>query len=409
MKTGILIISFFLFIQKTSANDLPSFNVLVRQDKSNRTYITSKKLENLKSDHSFEGDYFKIVEGKTNDPIDFKNLDEELILKAATVYYHLNEARRFWINDIKSTTAEKLPQITVRLNIRNQFDEQGHFANDNRTPQFNNALSVPQGETPHWVPEGRRDKWDKEIWFRPKKYILTKDLGSPGPNPLTVGIRALKNPLLNYFQGQFNNQIVEYFFYPAYVSRPLYEEVIRYAGTYALMNVILSGSKYADSLFLEKYYYLETALVPEIAFHEYAHIVLSENLEMSHSTPVNEGIADYFAAVQSKRRKVYAKVSGHSNAAPKDTREKKKYSHWDEANRNATSDFTLSVLWDVRETLGDEVSDQVIYESRKFLKTESSTISEGLLRALLRACEIKCKSPRRDKLKLYETFMWKGF
>jgi hypothetical protein len=120
-------------------------------------------------------------------------------------------------------------------------------------------------------------------------------------------------------------------------------------------------------------------------------------------------MADYFAAVQSKKRKIYAKVSGFSNSAYKDTQEKRKYSHWDESDRNATSDFTLSVLWDVRETLGGEVADQVIYSARNYLKTGSSTISDGLLRSILRACDLHCDSPVRDKLKLYETFSWKGF
>jgi hypothetical protein len=220
---------------------------------------------------------------------------------------------------------------------------------------------------------------------------------------------ALENPLIDHIQNQFNVRLIEEFFYPTYVSRPLHEDLIRYAGTYAMMKLILHGSKYADRLFLDKFYYLDSALVPEIAYHEYAHIVLSDHLEMSHSTPVNEGIADYFAAIQAKTRKIYAKVPGHSNARHKDTQEKKKYVHWDESNRMATADFTLSVLWDVREALGEEMGDKVVFEARNFLNTKSSNISEGLLKAILLACELKCEVPKRDKLILYETFTWKGF
>jgi hypothetical protein len=386
-----------------------SFKVLMRQEGSNRTYYTQKEMPDLESNNSFDGKYFKVVAGKNKEAVSFDVEDKELLVRAATAYYHLNAARDFWVSKMESKSAEQLAKITVRLDIRNQFDELGHFANDNRSPQFNNALSIPNGETPEWVPADKQDKWGKEIWFRPKKVILTKELGPMGPNPLTVSLLALEKPLIDYTAGQFNVRIMEQIFYPAYVTAPLHQDLIRYAGTYALMKVIIWGSKHADPLFVQKYFYLDTAMVPEIAYHEYAHIVLSDHLEMSHSTPVNEGMADYFAAVQSKHRKIYAKVGGHSNAASKDTQDKQKYTHWDESNRNATSDFTLSVLWDVREALGEEIGDKVVYQARTYLKTNSSTISDGLLRALLQACEVKCESPRRDKLKLYETFAWKGF
>ncbi len=384
------------------------FPVLVRKETSNRTHIIKKSLPDLIDLESFDGKHFKIVLGKSNRSIRFDE-SQDLILKAATVYHHLSESRKFWINDMKSDVAEALPKVTVRLEISNQFDELGHFANDNRAPQFNNALSVPEGETPSWVPQERKDKWGKEIWFRPMKKILTKDLGTLGPNPMTLALKRLENPLMNYLLGQFNVRLMENIFYANYVTRPLHEDAIRYAGTLALMKVMIQGSKYTDKLFMEKYYYLDTAMVPEITYHEYAHLILSDKLEMSHSTPVVEGMADYFAAVQSKKRKVYAKVPGFSNASYKDTREKSKYSHWDESDRNSSSDFTLSVLWDVRETLGEEVADQVIYLARNYLRTRSSTISDGLLRSILRACDVACKSPTRDKLKLYETFRWKGF
>lgn len=398
-----------LMLSSAYADVGPSFKVLLRQERSNKTYYAMKELPDLESNNSFDGKYFKVVVGKAKDAVSFEEKDKQLVTKAATAYYHLNAAREFWISKMESDVAAQLPKITVRLEMKNQFDELGHFANDNRSPQFNNAVSVPEGETPEWVPADKQDKWGKEIWFRPMKSIPTKELGPLGPNPLTVSLLALERPLIDYTAGQFNMRIMEQFFYPSYVSRPFHEDLIRYAGTYALMKVVIWGSRQADPLFVDKYFYLDTAMVPEIAYHEYAHIILSDNLEMSHSTPVNEGMADYFAAVQSKHRKIYGKVSGHSNARPKDTQEKRKYSHWDESNRNATADFALSVLWDVRETLGEEIGDKVVYEARKHLKTETSTLSDGLLRAILNACEAKCESPRRDKLKLYEVFAFKGF
>lgn len=407
IKLGLAVISFMACSAFADAG--PSFKVLLRQDGSYKTYYKKVEMPDLESNNSFDGKYFKIVKGKSKEAISFDEKDDLLLLKAANAYYHLNQSRDFWVNQIQSEKAQTLPKVTVRLDIFNQYDELGHFAHDNRNPQYNNALSVPEGETPAWVPGERQDKWGNEIWFRPKKVISTKELGPMGPNPLTVGLMALEQPLLSYIQNQFNQRLMQQFFYPAYVARPLHEDLIRYAGTFALMKVIMYGSKYADSLFIDKYYYLDTVMIPEIAYHEYSHLILSDHLEMSHSTPVNEGMADYFAAVQSKKRKIYGKVSGFSNSAPKDTQEKRLYSHWDESNRNATADFTLSVLWDVRETLGEEVGDKVVYQARKYLTTSTSTISHGLLKAILKACDDVCEFPKRDKLKLYSTFGRKGF
>lgn len=409
MKISIFMISSFLLTLPVSASSEQAFKVLLRKNKTNKTYFAMMKLPHLESSNSFDGKYFKITLGKNNDAISFDSENEQIKFKAATVYYHLNQARDFWIQKMKSDVALKHPKITVRLDLTNQFDELGHFGHDNRIPQYNNALSIPAGSTPEWVPEDKQDKWGKEIWFRPMKKILTKSIAPAGPNPITSGLLAMKKPLINYTRGQFTVNLMERLFYPSYVTTSVEQEVIRFFGSFALLHVMIEGSKQMDSLFLEKYYYLDTAMVPEIAYHEYAHLILSDRLELSHSTPVNEGMADYFAAVQSGKKKIYAKVSGFSNASSKNTQEKKKYSHWDEANRNATADFTLSVLWDVRETLGDDIGDKVVYEARSFLTTKSSTISDGLLRALLKACEIKCEDPKRDKLRLYETFTWKGF
>lgn len=407
MKTYIL--ALIALSGSAFAQSAPEFTVLMRQEKSNRVYYTKAEMPDLVSSNSFDGKYFKIVKAKDSEAVAFNDQDEKIVLKAANVYFHLSKARNFWIDHLKSEKAANLPKITVRLDIFNQYDELGHFANDNRAPQYNNALSVPAGETPEWLPSDKQDKWGNEIWFRPKKQILTSELGPMGKNPLTQTLEAIEDPIISYSQGAFERTLMEHIFYPSYVSRPLHEEVIRLVGTIALTKVIIHGSRYTDKLFVDKYYYLDTAMIPEIIYHEFSHIVLSDHLELSHSTPVNEGMADYFAAIMSNHRKVYGKVRGHSNSAPKDTQNKSPYSHWNESNRASTADFTLSVLWDVRETLGADVGDKVVYEARSYLKTSTATISDHLLRAILNACDTHCDMPRRDKLKLYRTFQKKGF
>lgn len=409
MKVSLMFLVFIMAFEAFSQED-NSFWILERKVRTNGTIFQKVSLPDLLSNGTFEGKYFKIVNGKSNEAISYNEKNEELRDRAANVYWHLSKARNYWVNNIKSTAAANLPQIIVRLEITNMFDEQGHFANDNRSPQFNNALSIPSGETPSWVPAGKEDKWEKEIWFRPMKRIETKTLeDNLGPNPVTTALSSLKNPFINYTQNQFRQTLVEQLFYPSYANQSILENVIRFAGTIALANVVIHASKLLDGLFIEKYYYLDTSMVPEVIYHEYSHVVLSDFIEMTHSTPVVEGYADYFAAVISQKKKIYAKVKGHSNSASKNPRSKKFYSHWDESNKNATGDFTLSVMWDVRETLGAEYADKVIYEARKQIKTKSATISDQLLNAILLSCETQCESPRRDKLRLFETFSAKGF
>ncbi len=391
------------------AQEAPSFEVLERKARTNGTITKKVALEDLESANSFDGKHFKIVKAKSGEAIRFDDMDKMLIKKAANVYHHLTKARNYWESRIDANNHMLDEKVVVRLEITNLFDELGHFANDNRIPQYNNALSIPAGETPEWVPAEKQDKWGSEIWFRPMKMINTKDLpNNLGANPVTAALQTVEQPFLNYTQNRFNMTLVEHFFYSNYAERTLLESFVRFAGTIALTKAVIEGSKLLDNLFVEKHYYLDTAMVPEIIYHEYAHLMLSDHLEMSHSTPVIEGMADYFAAALSQKKKVYAPVKGHSNAAPKKPRNKKTYTHWAESNAQANADFVLALLWDVRDVLGEDAADRVVYASRKHLDTESATINHHLLESLLVTCKEECDRPRADKFKLYEAFAERG-
>lgn len=396
-----------LFISLAEAAE---FRVIERQNNSTKIFYQKVHLNDLLSSTHFEGKYFKIVHKKSNEPIAFNDPDQKLVEKAANAYYHLSQAKNFWLEKLQVYTPETFPQLTIRIEITNTFSELGHFSNDNLNPQYNNALSIPAGETPSWVPAEKQDKWGKEIWFRPMKTLSTKELeNNLGPNPVHLALKQMQAPFINYTINQFNQTLINHLFYSNQMNSSLESEFTKFIGTLALSYFIVNGSKRLDPLFMEKWFYLDTAMVPEVVYHEYAHLILSDYLEMSHSTPVVEGYADYFAAIMSNKQIVYAKVPGHSNINPKDPQNDRFYHHMDEHNSNATSDFVLSVLWDVRETLGEEVGDKVIFESRKKLQTKTATISHHMLKAILETCSEICPSPRRDRLKLYQTFSKKGF
>jgi hypothetical protein len=402
-----LIILIFISLLSISSKVLArEFWVLDRKIKSNKTYFKKIALNDLVSDHSFDGKFFRIVEGTNSAPITF-NSNKDLVEKAATVYYHLSRAREYW-HGFAPENVNKNP-IIIRLQITNQFDPLGHFSHQNRNPQFNNAVSVPAGKTPDWVPAGKQDEWDKEIWFRPLKYIQTTTLPKPQNSPVQEAVGSLQRPFINYTRNQFNQNLLEHLFYPNYATNPLWIDFVRFAGTVAVTQLIFEGSKYADGLFMEKFYYLDTAMVPEVIYHEYAHIMLSDQLELTHSTSVTEGMADYFAAVISKRRKIAARVRGFSNAQFRDRNNNSTYTHWHESNNMAQADFVLALLWDIREVLGEQKADQLIFEARKKLKVKTATIYNHLLQALYETCLEKCQDPQNDKLKLFEIFTQRGF
>lgn len=402
-----LYFSAFSMNHKQSENQVIEFDVLLRDKNSYKTIVKKTEMINLISRHSFHGKYFKIVEDKSDEAISFQHKSKVLIQKAATVYYHLNKSREFWINDMKSSFALHHPTITVRLEIKNKFNDLGQFSHDSLSPQYNNALSIPAGQGPDWLPKDERRVWGNEIWFRPKKMVPM--IIPSEQNPLTQMLSSLKKPLMNFSLNKFIIDVMTNLKDKKNISQMSRNSFLNFVSLYALIEFSLLASKKSDFLFIDKTFYLDAAFIPEIIYHEYAHIVLSDYLELSHSTPVNEGMADYFAAVQSKLRKVYQSIKGFSNAAAKDTQASKPYHHWDESNENATSDFTLSVLWNIRHILGERESDILVYHARKYLRTKSAHINDHLLRALLQSCQDKCQNPFRDKLKMYESFSEKGF
>ena len=164
----VMFISLFQFSPIYSAEI--SKRAVVRDENFN-AIIKDVTLLDLTKDNAYEGKYFKIVKGKDSSAIRFDD-NEDLQLKAATTYYHMNKARKFFSEIVKSKYVNELPQITIRLDLINVFNEIGHFANENLDPQFNNALTSPAGNG--YEPKNIKP-WGLEVWFRPSKLINLAD------------------------------------------------------------------------------------------------------------------------------------------------------------------------------------------------------------------------------------------
>ena len=389
--------------------------VFVRHKNKAKGRVVTQRLEDLKTMDAFEGKYFKVVDGKNNDAIKLEHDDFDLVLKAATAYFHLTKARGFYENVLGLESVAHLPQITVRLNISNQADRDYHFAHDNHDPKFNNADSIEGGSAPKEINQLRASlgkdlikPWQKEIWFRPMKKVRTKDLNPDlGDNPLTTAFKTVQKPLNNFMFNSILYQTLQAMFYPQFFDVNLGQSVLKQGGTVALTYGLIEASKLTDKMFIDKYYYMDTVMMPEVIYHEYSHLVLSDKLKVSHSTPVIEGLADYFAARIANSGHIYKAIKNYSNGSAKKGENKTIYNLYQELNINAHGDLALGILWEVFQAMPEQ-ADSLIYNSRHYLATDTSNLKHGLTSALLESCNKLCANIFDDKFTIRNILEQKG-
>jgi hypothetical protein len=147
---------------------------------------------------------------------------------------------------------------------------------------------------------------------------------------------------------------------------------------------------------------------------------MSDHLKTVHSVPVIEGMADYFASIIAKRPKMYEKMDEFSTNRFKDINNKSLYSPYLEGAWNATSDFTLSLLWKGKKEF-DLINakrlskkqniiadyDQLVFNAH-FELDETSDILNGLTKALVSSCKQNCDSVRAGVNTLQYVFEQKG-
>ena len=280
-------------------------DALVRDENFNPV-VKQVLLTDLTSESSFEGVHFKIVQGKSDEAIRFDS-DMATQLKAATVYFHLTKAYRFFVDTVKSQYVKNLPQIIVRLELTNVFNEVGHFANDNLDPQFNNALSIPAGVG--YEPKDIKP-WGMEIWFRPVKEIDLSEMDNSGTNQdLKAIIKYFRNQI---HMGNLQTLITSIIYSKASNTSIDHSKLVRLLGTSILTEMVYQFSGAAAQLFAQNIYKLDSAMVPEIIYHEFSHIALSDHLQLTHSSPVNEGLADYFAGKIANSTKLATQIKEYN-------------------------------------------------------------------------------------------------
>jgi len=399
MKRIILAIISLLSISKAYASYSVEMDVMSR-NKRFRLKKQKMLLSNLISNNSFEGKNFKIVKGKSEDAILFTN--KELRLKAATVYFHLEKARNYFIKNLNSSFVQSIPTTIIRIEHFNKFNELGHFANDNLEPQFNNALTIPEGAG--YEPAGIKP-WNTEIWFRPSKKIHISEIeNSQIPIDAKKMLRTFRNGV---HMSSLQKFLMDYFVIKIYGQldrKASIEQFIRTTGTSIMLELALSQASLIQRLITKRWYLLESALIPEIIYHEYSHLALSDGLKLNQSTAVIEGMADFFAGKISNSKELATKVSKYNSFNGKRVSSTKLYQQEFESTSMANTDFLFGLLWQVNEIVQDE---SLIYDLRNKITTDSN-IRDNLIKGIFELIDENPKYTQEIKLKLYRIFYLRG-
>ncbi len=408
MKTSTLLLLTSLVLPSLSFASTHTTKALVRTER-NQPEIQNVILTDLISSDSFDGEFFKVVQGKSETAVRF-DASEELVLRAATTYYHLTRAHTYFAQKLNSEYVQKMGKITVRIDHKNQFSEVGHFANDALEPQFNNALTVPAGNGSNAYVRHGGKPWGLEIWFRPVKKINIKELRT---NNLQA---AEMNVLLENFRNQVHMQSLQRFLTNVIVSwtdetsteNPFSQEsLIRAVGASVIMEVGYRSVDPLNRALSRHWYWLDTAMVPEIIYHEYAHAALSDYLVLSHSTAVIEGMADFFAGQIANSPKLADKIKKYNTYNGKNAKRKQDYMIQFEMTEFANTDFVFGLLWEMKNIVGAEKGEAFMFELRKKITTNSS-IRGQLVEGLLDTCEEVCAVPFNDRLRILRALDHKG-
>jgi hypothetical protein len=253
-----------------------------------------------------------------------------------------------------------------------------------------------------------------------KKIEARKLVDSDGSNPIHESLVAVKDPIIAYNKNLFLYSGLRMLAYPTVNDSSLLELALKSLGPIAIVYGLMSVTKSIDHWFMDKYYFVDTAMVPDVIYHEFAHIAMSDTMKTVHSVPVIEGMADYFAARIADRRKMYEKLKHISSNKSKDREEKSFYYPYLEGAWNANSDFTLSLLWkgkmefdeanEKRAKKGQDIIvnyDELVHQTH-FLLNENSDIANDLTKALVETCKERCLGVRPGVNTLQNVFEAKG-
>ncbi len=319
----------------------------------------SKELPNLASSSSFDGRFFKVVKGKSSTALPF---DSPLAQKAAQVYFHLERARSYFQKIAGMDREWPNQKIIIRLEIPNHFNPYTRFSHDDYRRETNTAETIPPSsherleEAPSWGPE---------IWFRPAK----KTKSSASTDALAIGLERSEGAMLEALARSFvlrsTAQATEGKLLQDIFGK---DALVLGALSFGLIKSLPTMARFFGKVF-KRQFYLDTAMIPEIVYHEYAHFALSDKLDLV-STPVIEGIANFYAGRISGESKWGHGPREYSRDVGRNAYSRVQYSFAQERKDYATSSFVFKLLWSLGEITPKP--DELVLRASSHIKRESN-------------------------------------
>lgn len=334
--------------------------------------------------HSFK--YFNIVKGINDEAPPINEISQEDQIRVLSLGYHLTRARNYFTNVLKAEHLNNLGKITVRYDMARAFSSAKHFTSADA--EYNNAVTHKEANR-YALPAVK--KWGNEIWFRPAKDTVTKTPKGSIPSP------DISDELLNLADSAIVDVTKSealglglYAFNPAHYVSQFALILIMKKIVPGILDFVVSSIPFKVAL--------DSAMVPEIVYHEFTHVALSDKIPLTGSFAVSEGIANYFAAVISGDTTIAGKLGKYGNSiSPVEVNNRLRYSTKYEMNPNlAHHAFTYTYLWTMRDRVSKEVTfpnedsalifDRIVFESRKYIDFSSDlTITKSLPDALMKS------------------------
>lgn len=368
------------------------------RDSKHNLVIRNVELTDSTSDETFTGRYFKVVKAKDDEPV--KLNDPDLSLRACTVYHHLSVARKYFLDHFQDRHVRNLRQLTVRIEMPYSFIDSSHFMEES-IKTYNNSLTIP--------PSGRNrvssvKEWDYEIWFAPGKKIKRKNAIEQASKLLrsSGAQESLRLGVLTTVGSTMATQVANGMTITSLEGQMYVQSLLVSMIAVTLTPYIVEK---ASSIF-KSTIYLDTAFIPEVIYHEYAHVALAKHLRPSHHSAIIEGMANFFAADIGNTDTILEKTRGFSKGLDKLNASKKiMFDSWMEDRSYAQYGFTFGLLYDIQKNLGEEDGRKLIYLAHQKLNA-SSDIRYDLLNVLEEAAREQFGSEGSQKVILALSRIW---
>lgn len=333
-------------------------------------------------DFSRDGDlfaHFKFVEGVAPEPKPWLESKRDW-MRILNLAYHLNKARLYFLSNFDVAHLKTGVPLVVRYNMDRKYIAYMHYSDNPKIRIINTSETVP-GSGAGKVKPGV-EGWGPEMWFRP---MVEEELKAP-QRPVPPGTEAAIRTL--------DMSVQQAVLFTALNSARGFDidfnQILESSGHFQILAAAQFLMPKVFSIFSQNQTYkmrLDTAMIPDIIYHEYAHVATGDFLIPSWRDPITENLAHYFAAVISGNTGALEIASAYgSKTEAFSVNPKARYT--EELSRsvdffgNAHTTLVYSFLWRIRSrmemgfpphltdgNLARKLFDKIVFEARKPITT----------------------------------------